>query len=101
MNLTITVSEEAGASLLTLSGRLDAMTADSFFQAVCAEIAKGRTKVLADATAVPYISSAGLRALLQSHRKALSAGGSFRIVRASAFVLQTIAMSGLDPLIAD
>ncbi|HNX04033.1 MAG TPA: STAS domain-containing protein [Opitutales bacterium] len=90
-----------GAALLTLSGRLDANTSDCFFEAVCKEVAGGRANVRVDASAVPYISSAGLRAMLQSHRKTASAGGSFRIVRASPFVSQTISMSGLDQLLGD
>lgn len=100
MNLNISVSGEGSTALFTLSGRLDAMTSDSFFEAVAAEVSKGRTQVRVDASQVSYISSAGLRAMLQAHRKTASAKGSFHIVSASPFVSQTISMSGLDLLLA-
>ena len=98
--MKITPIENNGSVELKIEGRLDAMSSDSLYEAVCAEVAKGMREIKLDAGSLDYISSAGLRALLQSHKKLLSVKGTFTISKASPFVAQTISMSGFDSLIA-
>lgn len=96
--MNITTSQQSGWLEMHVDGRLDAISSERFFEAVCECVAKGNTDVRVDAMAVAYISSAGLRAMLQSQRKLSSVNGTFRVIRASDFVSQTLAMSGLDSL---
>lgn len=97
--MNITTSQQNGWTEMKVEGRLDAITSEKLFEAVCDCAAKGNKDVRIDASAVDYISSAGLRAMLQSQRKLASEGGSFSVAKASDFVSRTLAMSGLDVLI--
>jgi anti-sigma B factor antagonist len=97
--MNITTSQQSGWMELRVEGRLDAISSEKFFEAVCEQALRGQRDIRVDASLVNYISSAGLRALLQSQRKLSSQGGSFAVVKASDFVAQTLAMSGLDSLL--
>ena len=97
--MNITSSQNNGSMELRVEGRLDAISSEKFFEAVCEQASAGQRDIRVDAAAVNYISSAGLRAMLQSQRKMTSLGGTFTIVKASDFVAQTLAMSGLDSLL--
>jgi len=96
--MNITTSQQSGWLEMRVEGRLDAISSDRFFEAVCECVANGESDVRVNASAVNYISSAGLRAMLQSQRKLASVNGSFKVIKASDFVSQTLAMSGLDCL---
>jgi anti-anti-sigma factor len=96
--MNITTSQQNGYLEIRVEGRLDALSSERFFEAVCECVLKGGTDIRVDASAVGYISSAGLRAMLQSQRKLASVNGSFKVIKASDFVSQTLAMSGLDCL---
>jgi len=96
--MNITTSQQSGWLEIRVDGRLDAISSERFFESVCECVSKGNSDIRVDASAVNYISSAGLRAMLQSQRKLASVNGSFKVVRASDFVSQTLAMSGLDCL---
>jgi anti-anti-sigma factor len=62
--MTITATQTDGALVLSVSGRLDAITSPEF-EKTCQESIKPETrKVVLDFEAMEYISSAGLRAIL-------------------------------------
>lgn len=84
---------------LHAEGRLDILSSEQFHDKVCDYVKEGFRDIRLDASKVDYVSSAGLRAMLQSHRKLASVGGSFSICNASPFVAQVISMSGLDTLL--
>jgi anti-anti-sigma factor len=98
--MTITTTENNGLTEVHVKGRLDAITSNEFFEKICAIATSGHVNIAVDASEVDYISSAGMRSLLQSQRKLSQLGGSFHIAKASPFVLQTLSMSGLDSLLA-
>ncbi|HNX04034.1 MAG TPA: STAS domain-containing protein, partial [Opitutales bacterium] len=98
--MNITQSVNNGILEMGLAGRLDAASSDFFFNAITSNIREGRQKIRVDASELEYLSSAGLRVLLRSHRELAAVGGSFAIVRASEFVVNTLSMSGFDSLLA-
>jgi anti-anti-sigma factor len=98
--MNITQKESNGILEMGLSGRLDAASSNFFYNAVAANIREGRQKIRVDASGLEYLSSAGLRSLLRSHRELSGVGGSFAIIRASDFVVKTLSMSGFDSLLA-
>jgi anti-anti-sigma factor len=81
-------------------GRLDAAWAEHFLEATRRAVREGHHQLRLDASALEYLSSAGLRSILQTHREIVAVRGSFKIVRASDFVVQTLHMSGFDSLLA-
>ena len=81
-------------------GRLDAAWAEHFLEATRRAVREGHHELRLDASALEYLSSAGIRSLLQTHREVAAVRGSFKIVRASDFIVQTLRMSGFDSLLA-
>jgi anti-anti-sigma factor len=98
MKLTTTVYPDR--LQITAEGRLDATWAEHFLETTRRAVREGHHQLRLDASALEYLSSAGLRSLLQTHREVGSVLGSFRIVRASDFVVKTLRMSGFDSLLA-
>ena len=75
-------------------GRLDAAWAEHFTDTLLAEIRKGRHYLVLDASEMPFLSSAGIRALLMVHKELSRVSGQFAIIRPTAFVEQTLRTSG-------
>ena len=85
---------------IAAEGRLDAAWAEHFLEATRRAVREGHHQLWLDASGLAYLSSAGLRSLLLTHREVTAVRGSFRIVRASDFVVQTLRTSGFDSLLA-
>ncbi len=66
--MEITAKEFKHCHLITLSGRVDSMTAPQFTQAMDRLINKGVYKFVIDMRELEYMSSAGFRALLAAQR---------------------------------
>jgi anti-sigma B factor antagonist len=88
----------AGWCVVAVSGRADAESADQFETALRAAIGD-HPKVAADLAALDYISSAGLRAVLQAARAAESCGCEFAVVSLSPPVRRVFDMSGMHHIV--
>lgn len=93
--------ERDGYLELLVDGRIDSLTADRFLKTVIVLVEKGHRVIQVDARGVNYISSLGLRVLLQSRRALIAKGGSFTVHNASSNVLQIIFMAGFDEILGD
>lgn len=82
--------------LITLEGRLDATWAEYFRIEVAAQIRAGGRHLIIDASRLQFLSSAGIRALLQMSREVKEVNGTWQIVRPTPFVRQTLEMSGFS-----
>ncbi len=98
--MNITSSHKNNYLELKLEGRLDAAWAEHFVSTVSAAMREGRHHIRVDALGLSYLSSAGMRSLLRAHRELTSVNGSFAVIRASDFVVNTLSMSGFDTLLA-
>lgn len=86
--------------LVKVSGRLDASWS-GHFTANCREyIRQGHHHLLLDSTELSYLSSAGIRALVQVTKSLTAVNGSFRIVQANDFVQNTLSMTGFGSWIS-
>lgn len=66
-----------GAQLITASGRIDFNTAEPFQRELLEQVENAAAQnfpVILDLSAVPYMSSAGLRGLMLAYKKCQSAG---------------------------
>jgi anti-sigma B factor antagonist len=91
------VKEETrkGWHVVTVTGRADAEAADAL-EAALRSAVEGHARVVADFAALTYISSAGLRAVLQAARSAQTKGSEFAVCSLTEFVRKVFDMSGLN-----
>jgi anti-anti-sigma factor len=90
---------QGNRAVLRLKGRLDAAWAEHFHSAVREALRDGHHHVRIDAAGLEYLSSAGIRTLLRIQRELAAVKGSFGISSASAFVADTLRLSGLQLLL--
>ena len=96
----IEVTEETrnGWRVVTVTGRADSEGADALEKALRSAV-EGHDRVVADFKGVNYISSAGLRSVLQAARAAQTRGTEFSVCGLTEFVRKVFATSGLNQLL--
>ena len=80
-------------------GRADSEAAADL-EATLRAAVEGHARVVADFTALIYISSAGLRAVLQAARAAQKRGSEFAICGLTEFVRKVFDTSGLNQVLS-
>lgn len=83
----------------TLSGRMDAMTATGFTDQLEEWIASGHKSFIIDCSALDYISSAGLRAILVTAKKIKTINGSLQLASLQENVHNVFRISGFDKIV--
>lgn len=83
---------------LLVEGRVDTNTSPQLQQAILNAFQK-KKDVVVDFLNVPYISSAGLRALLIGQKTAASKGGSMKLTNVSEVVMNILEMSGFSKIL--
>lgn len=83
---------------LLVEGRVDTNTSPQLQQAILNAFQK-KSDVVVDFLNVPYISSAGLRALLIGQKTAASKGGSMKLTNVSDVVMNILEMSGFSKIL--
>jgi len=96
--LDITTSAKEDWCVIAVRGRADATAAD-LLEAALVEAAETNQQVAVDFSALDYISSAGLRAVLQGARAAQLNNTAFAICASSPPVKKVMEMSGMDRII--
>jgi anti-sigma B factor antagonist len=96
--MNIDTSIQGAAGIVTLSGRMDADRAAEF-ERVCAGLATPPVKhIVADLTALAYVSSMGIRSFLVIAQARKAAGGEFVLVGLGGFVKQVFDLTRITPL---
>lgn len=95
--MEITETTEGGQKIAVLDGRLDTATAAATEAKLTEMLASGG--VIADLSAVRYVSSAGLRVLLKAAKQAKSGGHGFSVVGLQPAVREVFEISGFDKII--
>lgn len=85
-----------GCLVLKPSRRIDSANAKAFEDDAYALLDQGPVKVIIDSTDLDYISSAGLRVILTTAKKAKAAGGGLTIACATVNVKEVLVVSGFD-----
>jgi anti-sigma B factor antagonist len=93
--IQLTQETRAGWHVVGVRGRADSEAADELEGALRAAV-EAHPKVAADFAAVDYISSAGLRAVLQAARAAQLCNAEFAVCSPSTRVQKVFDMSGLQ-----
>ncbi len=87
-----------GCLVLKPSRRIDSANARAFEEDAYLLVDKGPVKVIIDSTDLDYISSAGLRVILTTAKKAKAAGGGLTIACAKINVREVLSVSGFDTI---
>jgi anti-anti-sigma factor len=85
--------------LIAISGRLDTNTAPEFDAEVAPLLAHPNPRIVIDLVAVTYISSAGLRSILQLVKHAAAHGGRVGLYGAPSHIVEVIEISGFPALL--
>ena len=82
-----------------VTGDIDLATADKVGEAVSDALTKG-DEVWVDLSAVTFLDSTGIRALVQGHRKAAAQGARLYVHGAQQWVAKVLEVTGVGPLLA-
>jgi anti-anti-sigma factor len=93
--IDVTQETRGGWLVLRVKGRADAETADQLESALRSAVDQ-HSRIAADFAALDYISSAGLRAVLQAARAAQSKDVEFAVCGMSAPVKKVFDISGMQ-----
>lgn len=96
--IEINVSRQEQVTLVEVSGRVDSMNANQFGSALTEQIDDGKANLVLDLSSVEYMSSAGLREIVTSLKKAKRAQGDLRLAQPSDRVREVLEMAGLDSI---
>jgi len=92
---------ERGIAVIALSCRMTfGRDAEQFEAAVRQLLDTGDRKFVLDATALDYIDSAGIGALVSALTNVKKAGGDLRLAGAKDRILRLFTMTGIDKLLA-
>lgn len=82
--------------MLSLEGRLDAVSSDEAGTRIDGVIEDGAEKIVLDLYGLEYISSSGLRVMLAALKKVRSRGGDIRLAALMPFVREVFEISGFS-----
>jgi anti-sigma B factor antagonist len=91
--LNVTINNIGDVTVTLISGELDGSTAPVAQQEVLA-VAREAALIVLDLTAVPYMSSAGLRMLLSTYRQVTNTGGKIVLVGVADEIKDTMEVTG-------
>ena len=97
-SLDISVESMKRVDLITVSGRVDSNTSPELDQALKQSMENGTHNIVVELSDVPYLSSAGLRALVSALRECKKKRGDVRIANPSERVSEVLSLAGLDSL---
>jgi anti-sigma B factor antagonist len=95
--MNIDASGHGNATLLAIGGRIDSTNANQFGEALMQEINAGHLNLVLDLAAVDYMSSAGLREIVNAAKK-VRGRGDLRLAQPSDRVREVLEMAGLDTI---
>ncbi|MCU0475278.1 MAG: STAS domain-containing protein [Anaerolineae bacterium] len=96
--MNIQATNAGQITVLQASGRIDSMNAQQLADTFNAQISAGQTQLVLDLAGVDYMSSAGLRELVNALKKLKKVAGDLRLAQPSKRVREVMEMAGLDTI---
>lgn len=84
--------------LLKISGRIDAFTSEKLEEEIASIINAGKLQFVINFGAVNYISSAGLRVFLGTHKRLTENKGELKFAEVSDEILKVLQLVGFDKI---
>jgi anti-sigma B factor antagonist len=97
--MDVTLEHIGSTLLVAISGRLDTATAPVFDARIAPELSQPHPRILLDLSPVTYISSAGLRSILQLVKHTASHEGRVGLFAAPPHIMEVIEISGFPSLL--
>ena len=94
--MDIQSKEQGGALVISLAGSLDTLTAGSAQNYIGAQFDGGQRQIVLDLDQVNFMSSSGLRLLVDMLKRSYDVGGGFRLASVPPNVRRTLEISGLE-----
>jgi anti-sigma B factor antagonist len=92
--MQLTARQEEDATIVTVQGRVDGVTAPEFESYLSEFISQGRCTFIVNFSALEYISSAGLRSILATAKKLKTEGGTICFTGLKGTVDEVFKISG-------
>lgn len=96
--MEIQINDHKRVSVVAITGRVDGSTAGEFEAALTSLTDAGQFNIILDMSDVDFVSSAGLRVLVNTRKVVNSAGGKILLAEPSQQVIDTLDIAGLDVL---
>jgi anti-anti-sigma factor len=96
--MEISTKDMKRVSLVTVTGRVDSSTAPDFEKTLQSLIHSNRSQIVLDLAGVDYMSSAGIRGMVNSLKAAKSGGGDVRLAQPSTRVRDVVELAGLTSI---
>ena len=88
-----------GTAVVTAAGEIDLTNAESLRDALLSALNAGALALVVDMTAVTFLDSAGVTALVRASRRAAANEATFRLAVTAQSVLRVLNLVGIDRLI--
>ncbi len=96
--MEISSYERDGSKIIAVTGRIDAVTSDDLSKWLEEEVTPPESNVVLDCTEVDYVSSAGLRVILQLTKLAKQSGFVFSLCNPQDNLKEVLDISGFSAL---
>lgn len=96
--MDIQSSKESSATVVSVTGRMDAITAPAFDKTLNELIAAGETRFVVELAGLDYISSAGLRSILAIAKLLKGKGGLICFANVEGTVREVFDISGFGSI---
>jgi len=91
-------TSESGILTLTLSGKLDAETTPHFAEVLDGSIERGERRIILDMSALDYVSSVGLRALILGAKRLAPLDGRMVLCGPQDRIMKLLEISGFTSI---
>ena len=98
MNITTTIRDD-GVAVLAAEGRINLVTAPALRRTVQSVVEHGHPRIALELSAVEFIDSSGLGALISGLKTARTAGGDLRLASAAEQVTSVLKLTNLDRIL--
>jgi anti-sigma B factor antagonist len=92
--MDVKIFQQGSVTVVAVSGSVDPGTSKDLQNDLNTQMQQGRYKIVADFSAVNYMSSAGFRVLLATLKECRAKGGDFVLAAPQKNVVQLLEMSG-------
>ena len=97
--MKVEITQTDNKVMVSLAGRLDTVTSSEFEKNLAPYFAMNGLELQLDCTEMEYISSAGLRVVLTTHKNVTSKGGQFILHNLNKEVRSVFDMTGFSRIL--
>jgi anti-anti-sigma factor len=97
--MAIQTKTEGNTAIVSVGGRLDAVTSPEYQKTIEEVVASGATRVVVDFAGLTYMSSAGVGVVLVSANTLKAKNGEFRLANVPKNVVSVFKMCGIEALL--